>query len=70
MSSRASRDLVLGAPSMTVLSKSGGATAWGAEDPQLCGLLLPSQLLPVSAVVTGCLIKGCWRRAGRPVVAL
>lgn len=55
-SPRASRDLVLGAPSMTVLCKRGGDTAWGAEGPQFCGLLLPSQLLPVSAVVTGCLI--------------
>lgn len=61
---------MLGVPSMTVLSKSGGATAWGAEGPLLCSLLLPSQLLPMSAVVTGCLIKGCLRRAGRPAGAL
>lgn len=69
-SPRASRDLVLGAPSMTLLCKRGGDTAWGAEGPQFCGLLLPSQLLPVSAVVTGCLIKDCVRRAGRRAGAL
>lgn len=61
---------MLGAPSMTVLCKRGGATAQRAEGSQFCGLLLPSQLLPVSAVVTCCLIKDCLRRAGRPAGAL
>lgn len=43
---------MLGAPSMTVLFRRGGAAAWGAEGPQFSGFLLPSQLLPVPAVVT------------------